>query len=106
MVAAALPAHAWSIEPAARSIAPCAARPGRQRSNTVGCRDLMETFDGDRSRAVDRAESLEKLPLPAAARRCSRRVVALRAALTGAGASLRAPFADGRRRALEAASNE
>lgn len=43
---------------------------------------LMEAFDGDRGRALDRAESLEKLPLPAASASLQRRVASLRAALT------------------------
>jgi hypothetical protein len=43
---------------------------------------LMEAFDGDRSLALDRAESLEKLPLPAANASLQKRIVALRAALT------------------------
>jgi hypothetical protein len=43
---------------------------------------LMEAFDGDRSVALDRAESLEKLPLPAANASLQKRIVALRAALT------------------------
>jgi hypothetical protein len=43
---------------------------------------LMETFEGDRGRALDRAESLEKLPLPDASAALQRRVAALRAALT------------------------
>ena len=43
---------------------------------------LMEAFDGDRSLALDRAESLEKLPLPDANASLQKRIVALRAALT------------------------
>jgi hypothetical protein len=43
---------------------------------------LMEAFDGDRSLALDRAESLEKLPVPAANASLQKRIVALRAALT------------------------
>lgn len=43
---------------------------------------LMEAFEGDRSLALDRAESLEKLPLPAANASLQKRIVALRAALT------------------------
>jgi hypothetical protein len=42
----------------------------------------MEAFDGDRDLALDRAESLEKLPLPAANASLQKRIVALRAALT------------------------
>jgi hypothetical protein len=43
---------------------------------------LMEAFDGDRGLALDRAESLEKLPLPRASASLQKRVRALRAALT------------------------
>jgi hypothetical protein len=43
---------------------------------------LMEAFDGDRSLALDRAESLEKLPLPVANASLQKRIVALRTALT------------------------
>jgi hypothetical protein len=43
---------------------------------------LMEAFDGDRGLALDRAESLEKLPLPVANASLQKRIVALRAALT------------------------
>jgi len=43
---------------------------------------LLETFDGDRGRAVECAESLEKLPLPKGSAPARRRVAALRAALT------------------------
>jgi hypothetical protein len=42
----------------------------------------MEAFDGDRGLALDRAESLEKLPLPAANAALQKRIVALRSALT------------------------
>jgi len=43
---------------------------------------LLEVFDGDRSLALERAESLEKLPLPAASASLQKRVAALRAALS------------------------
>jgi hypothetical protein len=42
---------------------------------------LMEAFDGDRDRAVDRAASLEKLPLPPGSAPVRKRVAALRAAM-------------------------
>jgi hypothetical protein len=43
---------------------------------------LLEAFDGDRERAVDKAESLERLPVPPAGPSLRRRIVALRAALS------------------------
>jgi hypothetical protein len=43
---------------------------------------LMEAFDGDRSLALERAESLERLPLPPGSAPLQKRVAALRAALT------------------------
>jgi hypothetical protein len=43
---------------------------------------LIEAFDGDRGLALDRAESLQKLPLPSVSTGLQRRVLALRAALT------------------------
>jgi hypothetical protein len=65
----------------------------------------METFDGDRSRAVERAESLEKLPLPAGSAPLQRRVLALRVALTAlARAFARCPR-DNDAEVLEAASD-
>lgn len=65
---------------------------------------LMETFDGDRARAVERAESLEKLPLPAGSAPLQRRVAMLRSALTAlARAFARCPR-PGDAEVLEAAS--
>lgn len=43
---------------------------------------LIDAFDGDRERALNRAESLQKLPVPSQRTALGRRVVALRAALT------------------------
>src|SRR5260221_5089343 len=66
MVAAALAAHGMvdrarrALDRAVRGEAWEAALDHRWFVET-----LLETFDGDRGRAVDRAESLEKLPLPA-----------------------------------------
>ena len=66
MVAAALAAHGMvdrarrALDRAVRGEAWEAALEHRWFVET-----LMEAFDGDRSRAVERAESLEKLPLPA-----------------------------------------
>ena len=66
---------------------------------------LMEAFDGDRDDAVVRAESLEKLPLPAGSGPLRERVAALRAALTAlARAFARCPRT-GDAELLEAASN-
>jgi hypothetical protein len=66
---------------------------------------LMEAFDGDRSRAVERAESLEKLPLPAGSAPLRKRVAMLRSALTAlARAFARCPR-QGDAEELEAASD-
>jgi hypothetical protein len=66
---------------------------------------LMEAFDGDRDRAVERAESLERLPLPAGSAPLQRRVAMLRSALTAlARAFARCPH-EGDAEVLEAASN-
>jgi hypothetical protein len=43
---------------------------------------LLEAFDGDRARAMERAESLERLPLPRASAALQKRIVELRAALS------------------------
>ena len=83
MVAAALAAHGMvgraqrALDRAVRGEAWEAALEHRWFVET-----LMEAFDGDRGRALDRAESLQKLPLPSASAGLQRRVVALRAALT------------------------
>jgi hypothetical protein len=66
---------------------------------------LMNAFDGDREQAVERAKSLEKLPLPSGSGPLKERVAALRAALTAlARAFARCPRADDAE-LLEAASD-
>jgi hypothetical protein len=83
MVAAALAAHGMvdrarrALDRAARGDAWEAALEHRWFVET-----LMEAFDGDRSQAVERAESLEKLPLPAGSGPLRKRVAMLRSALT------------------------
>jgi hypothetical protein len=105
MVAAALAAHGMvdrarrALDRAVRGEAWEAALEHRWFVET-----LMETFDGDRSRAVDRAESLEKLPLPAGSAPLQRRVVALRAALTALARAFARRSLDGDAEVLEAAS--
>jgi hypothetical protein len=106
MVAAALAAHGMvdrarrALDRAVRGEAWDAALEHRWFVET-----LMETFDGDRSRAVERAESLEKLPLPAGSAPLQRRVLALRVALTAlARAFARCPR-DNDAELLEAASD-
>ncbi len=66
---------------------------------------LLETFDGDRDAAVERAESLEKLPLPPASQALQRRVVALRAALTALARAFARRSSGDDAEVLEAASN-
>jgi hypothetical protein len=66
---------------------------------------LMEAFDGDRSRAVEQAERLEKLPLPPGSAPLQRRVAMLRSALAAlARAFARCPK-QGDAERLEAASD-
>ncbi|HYP89065.1 MAG TPA: hypothetical protein VEQ59_12955 [Polyangiaceae bacterium] len=83
MVAGALAAHGMvdrarrALARAARGEAWEAALEHRRFVET-----LLETFDGDRGRAVECAESLEKLPLPKGSAQALRRVAALRSALT------------------------
>jgi len=83
MVAAALAAHGMvaraqrALDRAVRGEAWEAALEHRWFVET-----LIEAFDGDRGRALDRAESLQKLPLPSVGTALQRRVLALRAALT------------------------
>ena len=82
MVAAALAAHGMvdrarrALDKAVRGEAWEAAVEHRWFVET-----LLEAFDGDRGLALDRAESLEKLPVPPASAALQRRIVALRAAL-------------------------
>jgi len=106
MVAAALAAHGMvdrarrALERAVRGEAWEAALEHRWFVET-----LMEAFDGDRSRAVERAESLEKLPLPPGSGPLQKRVAMLRAALTAlARAFARCPR-QGDAEVLEAASD-
>lgn len=83
MVAAALAAH--GLVDRARRVLGKAAR-GEAWEAALEHRwfveTLMEAFDGDRDAALERAESLEKLPVPPASQALQRRIVALRAALT------------------------
>jgi hypothetical protein len=67
---------------------------------------LMEAFEGDRSRAVDRAESLERLPLPPASAALQRRVAALRSALTALARAFARRSNGNDAELLEAASEE
>jgi hypothetical protein len=106
MVAAALAAHGMvdrarrALDRAVRGDAWEAALEHRWFVET-----LMEAFDGDRSRAVERAESLEKLPLPAGSGPLQKRVARLRAALAAlARAFARCPK-QGDAEVLEAASD-
>lgn len=106
MVAAALAAHGMvdrarrALDRAVRGEAWEAALEHRWFVET-----LMEAFDGDRSRALERAESLEKLPLPAGSAPLQRRVAKLRSALTAlARAFARCPQ-QGDAEVLEAASD-
>lgn len=106
MVAAALAAHGMvdrarrALDRAVRGEAWAAALEHRWFVET-----LMEAFDGDRNRAVERAESLEKLPLPVGSGPLQKRVAMLRSALTAlARAFARCPRADDAE-VLEAASD-
>jgi hypothetical protein len=65
---------------------------------------LLEAFDGDRGVALDRAESLEKLPLPVGSLPLQRRVVALRAALTALARAFARRSRDGDAELLETAA--
>ena len=105
MVAAALAAHGMvdrarrALDRAVRGEAWDAALEHRWFVET-----LMEAFDGDRGRAVDCAESLEKLPLPAGSAPLQRRVVALRAALTALARAFARRSREGDAEVLETAS--
>ncbi len=105
MVAAALAAHGMvdrarrALDRAVRGDAWDAALEHRWFVET-----LMEAFDGDRSHAVERAESLEKLPLPAGSAPLQRRVAALRAALTALTRAFARRSRAGDAEVLEAAS--
>jgi hypothetical protein len=66
---------------------------------------LMEAFEGDREAAVERAESLEKLPLPPASQALQKRIVALRSALTALARAFARRSQGDDAEVLEAASN-
>ena len=107
MVAVALAAHGMvdrarrALDRAARGDAWEAAQEHRWFVET-----LMDAFDGDRSRAVEQAERLEKLPLPAGSGPSQRRVAMLRSALAAlARAFARCPQ-QGDAEQLEAASDK
>jgi hypothetical protein len=82
MVAAALAAHGM-VDRARRALQ--RAKRGKAWDAALEHRwfveTLMEAFDGDRALAVERAESLEKLPLPRGSAPLRRRIVVLRSAL-------------------------
>jgi hypothetical protein len=105
MVAAALAAHGMidrarrALDRAARGDAWEAALEHRWFVET-----LMEAFDGDRTRAVDCAESLAKLPLPRGSAPLQRRVAALRSALTALARAFARISREGDAEELEAAS--
>jgi hypothetical protein len=105
MVAAALAAHGMvaraqrALDRAARGDAWEAALEHRWFIET-----LMDAFDGDRGRALDKAESLEKLPLPAASASLQRRVAALRGALTALARAFARRSRDDDAEVLEAAA--
>jgi hypothetical protein len=66
---------------------------------------LMEAFDGDRERALERAEELEKLPVPRAGHALQKRIVALRAALSALARAFARRSRGDDAEVLEAASN-
>lgn len=105
MVAAALAAHGMvgraqrALDRAARGDAWEAALEHRWFVET-----LMDAFEGDRGRALDKAESLEKLPLPPASASLQRRVAALRAALTALARAFARRSQDGDAELLETAA--
>lgn len=66
---------------------------------------LIEVFDGDRAQALDRAESLQKLPLPSVSTALKRRVVALRAALAALARAFARRSRDDDAEVLEAAAD-
>ncbi|HEY6078961.1 MAG TPA: hypothetical protein VIW29_09165 [Polyangiaceae bacterium] len=105
MVAAALAAHGMvdrarrALDRAVRGDAWEAALEHRWFVET-----LMEAFDGDRDLALDRAQSLEKLPLPATSAGLRRRVAALRAALTALARAFARRSSGGDAELLEAAA--
>jgi hypothetical protein len=107
MVAAALAAHGMvdrarrALDRAVRGDAWEAALEHRWFVET-----LMEAFDGDRELALDRAQSLEKLPLPPASAALRRRVASLRAALTALARAFARRSAGDDAEVLEAAAED
>lgn len=107
LVAAALAAHGLvdrarrTLDRAARGAAWDAAVEHRFFVET-----LLEAFDGDRARAVEHAESLEKLPLPAGNAKLARRVSALRVALSALARAFARRARPGDAELLEAAADE
>src|SRR5258706_1917203 len=67
---------------------------------------LLEAFDGDRDRALERAESLERLPLPAAATSLQKRLLRLRAALCALARAFARRSRPGDAELLEAAAEQ
>lgn len=66
---------------------------------------LLDTFEGDRAAALEKAESLEKLPIPRAAGRFARaRIVRLRKAMHALARAFAHQSGDGDLRALRRAS--
>jgi hypothetical protein len=105
MVAAALAAHGMvdrarrALDRAVRGDAWEAALEHRRFVET-----LLEAFDGDRGRAIECAESLERLPLPKGSAPARKRVAALRAALTALARAFARRAREGDAEVLEAAS--
>jgi hypothetical protein len=105
MVAAALAAHGLvdrarrALDRAVRGEAWDAALEHRWFVET-----LLEAFDGDRGRALECAESLEKLPLPDGGAPLRKRVLALRRALTALARAFARRSHDDDAELLEAAS--
>jgi len=105
MVAAALAAHGLvdrarrALDRAVRGEAWEAALEHRRFVET-----LLEAFDGDRGRAVECAESLERLPLPQGSAPARKRVAALRAALTALARAFARRSRENDAEVLEAAS--
>jgi hypothetical protein len=67
---------------------------------------LIDVFDGDRGRALDRAESLQKLPLPSVSAALQRRVLALRVALAALARAFARRSAGDDAEVLEAAADK
>lgn len=107
MVAAALAAHGMiararrALDRAARGEAWEAALEQRRFVET-----LLEAFDGDRDRALEHAESIERLPLPIASASLRKRIVALRAALSALTRAFARKSGAGDAELLEAAAEQ